>query len=148
MREHTWTFVLPVQPLALWDFLAEYENDMRIASKHASASLEDGAPGEVGAVYTARIGWEGRLSTFRVGLIAAERGVGMTWRSCTGASTGEARYVFRPADSGTEMDLHLSLTLREAFEPLEPFGWVLLSRCADTFVENLQALQLEDTQSA
>lgn len=147
VRERTWVFFVPAEPKAVWDFLVRYENNVALTSPGSYAVLQQGTPGVAGAVYGVGIGWEGLPSTFRIRLADAEPGVSMRWYSRTGRSTGQALYELSPGDDGgTRMELHLSLTLADAFAPLEPFGWSLLTRCCETFVAGLKTHPFESEE--
>ena len=149
MRQRSWVFSLPAEPMTVWDLLVRYENDIALSSPGSFAFLEHGDPGVPGAVYSVRVGWEGLQSSFRVRLAAADPGVSMRWYSKTGPSSGQALYELSADEyGGTHMELHLSLALAGAFGALEPFGWALLTKAADSFVANLQKHTFDEQDAA
>jgi uncharacterized protein YndB with AHSA1/START domain len=138
MRTHAWTVHVPTSPANLWDFLIDYTNQLELCAESASASLIAGDMGRVGATYRVVVPWEGLKAEFEAQLLSAEPPRRMIWSSTTSQSEGSAAYELAPAaDGGTDMTLELTLAMRGAFAPLEPFGWSLLSRFAEKMLEGL-----------
>lgn len=139
MRTQSWTITVPTDPQTLWDYLADYRNDIALCDDRAKATLVSGAPGTVGATYAVVIPWEGMRATFDVALADATPGRCLHWTSTTGESSGDATYTLEPTPSGgTNLTVQSSLELHGAFGPLEPFGWSLLSRFAEKMLQGLQ----------
>lgn len=144
MRAQTWIVSVPASVDALWAYLADYHNDVVLCAEDASATLIEGEVGQVGATYAVAIPWEGLTARFEAQLTAAEPGRCLSWSSSTAGSFGSATYTLQPeGDSGaTQLTLDMTLDLRGAFAPLEPFGWSLMSRMAERMLSRLSGLHL------
>jgi carbon monoxide dehydrogenase subunit G len=144
MREHHRSCTVSAPPEVVWDLLADYRATLALASNEATARLRAGRPGEVGAVYDARVNWEGLESSFPVKLVAAERPRSLSFESHASGSRGSLRYELEPVEDGTKVVLAYALELARPTRPLEPFAWALYSRLADRLVRKLHTHHFSD----
>lgn len=139
MRTESWTVHVPVDHAILWDFLVDYSNDLDLCGDNASAILVSGELAHVGATYRVVMWWEGLKAEFETRLESVDPPRSMKWASTTSQSDGSAVYTLVPSgDGGTDMTLEMTLKMRGAFAPLEPFGWSLLSRFAEKMLDGLK----------
>lgn len=145
MRQATNTIVVHVPAAILWDYLADYESMIRLASSTATAHLKSGTTGSAGATYEGSLEWEGIKSTWIVHLQQAARPDSLTWESCSHGGECWLRFDLTPIDEGdTSVSVTLAWGANKPNAPLEPFAWGLLTPLFKSAVSRLRRLSLDD----
>lgn len=141
MREDTLSIRADIPAEALWDFLADYDNVVRLGWSHSSAEpLED--PDGCRVRYRARTSWEGLQNQYTACLMSAERPQTLTWSTNTSGSRSWLRFDLQPlGQTRTHVTATLHLKHGAALALLEPFAWGLMR---SALVKTMTALESLD----
>ena len=141
MRQDTRSSAVGVPAQTLWDYLAEYEHVLQLATAGGKAVLLAGPPRRRGAKYRAWLSWEGIESTYISALADADPPRTLTWSTQAHGTRTSLRLDLEPlGDSSTRVTATLTHSMSRVLRPLEPFGWAMLSKMLDRGLVELNTL--------
>lgn len=146
MRQVANIVVVRVPQEALWDYLANYENLIRIAASTARAKLKSGAPGMDGATYEGALEWEGITSSWVAHLKEPVPPDSLMWESCSHGGECWVRFDLTPIDeANTSLSVTLAYGASKPNAPLEPFAWGLITPLLGRLMRKLREFTIEPT---
>ena len=142
MREEVRQLACGVPREKLWDFLADYDNVVRLGAPDASAHLATGSAQTGDSVYEAELSWYGSVSHFTAHLASASRPTTLTWDTTTGMGRSWLRFDLEPAQSSTVVSVTLHHDGSESARVLEALAWGILQTTLERTLIGLSELQL------
>lgn len=130
MRTETRRFRVPAGTQEVWQFLADYCNDLQWRPELRDCRLVSGAAGTAGALYHGQVAWEGLSAEFDVECIDALPYENLAYRSLVEHARTQAAYHLEPDRQKTLVTVTFTLDMRGPFLMLEPFAWGILTRWA------------------
>lgn len=147
MREESLSTTVHLPAQDLWDYLADYDNVVRLGWDDASAQLIE-SPNSTERLYKAQTTWEGLKSTYTAVMDHSERPRTLTWSTKRGGTDSWVRFDLEPLDTSvTQVTVTLNLQHGSALRMLEPFAWGLLRPALVRTLSSLEHLELDAAPS-
>lgn len=140
MRTQSHELMLPVDHESAWEFLSDYRNDLLWRDEIDECELVTGSPGEVGAMYRARLQWEGLHSHYHVVCADLHRPTHLAYRTTVHGAPTVSEYTLHDRGASTLLVVVYALAMEGTMSLLEPFAWGLLTRWARDDLQRLGAL--------
>lgn len=127
----------------LWDYLADYDNVVRLSSPLGSSRLVSGERRTLHSVHAATLEWEGMASTYRAEMTEAARPERVAWAGKNAGIAMGIQFVLAPlAYDATRVTAELSLKMIAAMLPLEPFAWGMTVGLFEHLMQQVESLEL------
>lgn len=141
MRTETHVITVCKRNESVWEFLADYRNDLLWRPELKECRLVSGAVGEVGAVYHGVVSWEGLVAEYDVECVAADPYDEIAYRTLVDSACTSISYKLESKGDETDLTISFTLNMDGPLIVLEPFAWGILSRWARSAEQSLpQAL--------
>lgn len=128
MRTQSRELTIAASCESVWGFLADYRNDLLWRDELKECRLVSGRPREAGAMYYARIAWEGLYADYHVVCTALSRPSHIGYRTTVHGAPTASDYTLYPQGDATLLVVSYMLTMEGPMHLLEPFAWGLLTR--------------------